>query len=129
MNKRLVNNCQLLTDRDIEKKQKRLLTDQNRVSTLYQSGLWLKVNVIATLKRSKRTIQNWESLLIGCVPDFANMYQGERKPITDYHRWCLQRLSNFQNKSKPYKAEADLISFIERNDFSLNKYIESRGKL
>jgi hypothetical protein len=126
MNKSPVSFTDILTDREIERKQKRLVTSQNKVDQLYASGYWLKKYVISELNRAKQTVYDWEQILISLVPDYAEGWR-ERKPLSDYHRWCLQKVNRFQNKEKPYKSESEIISFIERTDFSLQKYIELRA--
>lgn len=127
MNKRLVRGQEILTDKEIEKRRRRLLTSQERTDKLFEKGYWQIKNIESACKRSKRTIQQWDRMLGNLVNDYGEGRK-TRRPLSDYHYWCLQRLSKFQNTDKPYKSEDELVSFIERNDFSLQKYKESKGK-
>lgn len=104
----------------------RLEKNQQRQIALETSGYWPRFKLEVFLNRSRPTINQWDSLLLSFIPDYAKYWPGERKPLTDYHRFCLQKINNFQSKEKPYKALGDLVSFIQRNieSFSIQSYIK-----
>jgi len=99
---------------------------QQRQRDLESSGYWPRFKLSLFLKRSRPTINQWDKLLLSYIPDYANYWPGERKPLNDYQRWCLQKLSKFQNKEEPYKPVADLVSYIERtaSNFQISEYIK-----
>lgn len=99
---------------------------QERQRELETSGYWPRFKLSLFLKRSRPTINQWDKLLLSYIPDYANYWPGEGKPLNDYQRWCLQKLSKFQNKEEPYKPVADLVSYIERtsSNFQISEYIK-----
>lgn len=99
---------------------------QQRQRDLETSGYWPRFKLSLFLNRSRPTINQWDKLLLSFIPDYAEYWPGENKPLTDYQRWCLQKLSKYQNKQEPYKPVADLVSYIERNvlSFTMTEYIK-----
>lgn len=96
-----------------------------RQKKLGNSGRWSKFKLEGFLNRARGTINNWDQMLISLINDYQRLWPGDRQPLTDYHRYCLELVSKFQNRKLPYKPEPDLISYIERNKerFTLETYI------
>lgn len=97
----------------------------SRQVNLQRSGYWLKFNLEHFFERTRPTINEWDRLLVCYVDDYREMWPGDRKPLTDYHRYCLAKINKFQNRSHPYKTLEEITKFIERNikSFSLESYI------
>ena len=119
MTTRLKARTKVLTD-------KRLSKVIERQKRLGNSGHWSKFKLEVFLQRTRATVNTWDKILMASISDYENLWPGARKPLTDYHRYCLEMVSKFQNRNLPYKEESDIISFIERNQekFSLQTYIE-----
>lgn len=118
MNNRLNTKTEVLTAKHLDK----VIERQKRLGN---SGHWSKFKLEVFLNRTRATINTWDQMLISLISDYARLWPGHRQPLTDYHRYCLELISKFQNRRLPYKPEPDLISFIKRNKekFTLQTYI------
>lgn len=114
---------EILADRTFEATMK-------RPRELFKNGYISKASIRKLLGRSKQTIHNWENILLASCADYS-LFRSDRKPLTHFHYFCLEKLSKFQNDHEPYKPESELIAFIERNQetFTLTHYISKFGGL
>jgi hypothetical protein len=107
------------------------LTDKGvRASIRYQeslpAGSWSKGKLEDHLLRPRKTINQWDRLLVSLLPDYEKFWQGAYKPLTDYHRWCLEAVSKFQNRQQPWRAVEDVENYIKRNadKLTLSEYMK-----
>lgn len=85
-------------------------------------GLIQKTRVAKLLKRSRRTLLDWEKLLTSCLDDWGRF--SESRQYNFYQYYCLEKISRYQAREQPFRSLSDIESYIERNlnNFTLESY-------
>lgn len=96
-----------------------------RRKRLGAGGLWTKGELEDHLKRPRNTINQWDSLLISLLPDYGKFWEFG-KPLNDYQRWVLEKISNFQSRRQPFKTTGQIQDYVNKNagKLTLIKYME-----
>lgn len=93
----------------------------NRIKSRQVSpGCWQKRSLEKLFDRPRETINQWDYMLIDLVPDYCEFWPGNRQPLTDYHRWVLDKINRYQNKKRPWKKKEELKDYVVRNLDRLN---------
>lgn len=94
----------------------------NRTESQARQGFIKKTNTSKLLKRSRRTLHDWDKLLASLLDDWTRFKDSRQYSLYQYY--CLEKLSQYQTREQPFKPLADIASYVERNihKFTLETY-------